>query len=270
MSKCGCKVNNVKIEQTQLKDLQKDIDLLVTNRNMQLDEVAYTNPKVQKALDNVKLAVNMLYDTKQYDTILYMIDKSKKKLPNLDIKPQTVGAYLFGCTFDNYGDVKDKGSSALCNGSITNKEMLKCNNFIFYHNGNTLKQLSYPNNKNKQLNVLLYVEKDFQGLTPFQLDTVKQATDGYKINSVMVYETVNNKHKLVNTYTDLNSLPTVSVGPTGVIMPVLPSLFASSTGASSRGLYISTSSLFWLAILIIVIILLIVGYGWWKNYGKKR
>lgn len=271
-SKCGCnKVNNVKVEPVKFTDLQNDINLLVANRMMVLDEVQYGDKKVQKALDNVKLAVNMLYDTPQYENISYMISKAKKKLSNLDIKPQTVGAYLFGCNLDNYGDVKSSQNSGLCaGGSVPNKVKLNSNHYIFYHNGDVLKLLSSPGSNAKKPDVLLYVEPQFKGLTQLQLETIKKEVGSNKINSVLVYHTVGSKHQLVETYSDLSKIPIVSGGPTGVLGELSgPGGHTGSTG-TSRGLYVSTSVFVWAVILIVVIIVLLAALGWWSSNRNNR
>lgn len=270
MSNCGCnKINNVKVQPMQIKELQNDIDLLVANRMMAIDEAAYSNAKVQQAMDHLKLAVNMLYDTKQYDDVMYMIMKAKKKIGNLELKPQTVGAYLFGCTMDNYGDVKDNSYSALCSGSVPTKPKMSCNNFIFYHNGDVLKQLATPSNKAKKSDVLMYVEPNFKGLTQFQHDQVAQAISGYTIGNILVYTTKNNKHTLINTLNSLSQVPIVSMtGPTGMIGTSIMMGSSGGTGGVSRGLYVSTSTLFWLVVLIVLIILIIAGLGWWKSNNR--
>lgn len=262
------KINNVRFEELDMKNLQGILDVLVANRNTSIDELDYKNKKVKECFDKFKMFSTTLYDTDQYNQLWKYVGSYKKKLSNLDLKPNTVGSYLFGCMLKDYGDVKDKSQSVLCVNSMKCKGEFNYKDFIFYIDKNgEVKELLVPNNKYKKIDVLIFTEKNFPGFTQANINHIVNSTNDYQVQKVCVFETENNKHILINCVDKINLLPVV-VGPTGAnLISGVPSSMTGSTG-STRGLYVSTSALFWLAIIIILIVFLIIGFGWWKSYGN--
>jgi len=256
------KINNIKIEEFDLKKLQHNLDILIANRNIQLNELDYKNKEVKRAFNRFKMCVDAVYDSKYFNQVWKLVDNSRKRLSNLTVEPNTIGAYLFGCMLNDYGDVKDKSQSVLCINSISNNRTYNYKNFIYYLNGNDeLTSLLTPNKKSKSVDVLIYVDENFN------IRKIDSDLKDFGIKSFFLYKTRRNKHVLINEFSSLNELPTT--GPSGCVI----NNGGVSTGAtgSTRGLdiSISTSTLFWLAVIIILIVLIVIGIGWWKSYKSK-
>jgi hypothetical protein len=253
MTKCNnkSKGNKHEIVDVPVSELEKSIDLLAKNPNVQIQSLNKNDP-LYKAFETVKLSVSLLYDTKQFVIIQDIL--SKYKSPS-QISPGTIGAFLFGCQQDNYGDLKERFCSILCIGSIppskTKYPMMCCSSQIWSHDNTKLVKVSDA--KNGTTKAIIYPDFPFLGFTQKELNELK--TSGIK--KVTLMDTTNNKHVITLDSVDVDKLPKKdSNGPVGINM-------GQGTG-SARDVIITSGSLIWIVLLIIAIIALIA-WLWIKS-----
>ena len=129
----------------ELGDLRNNIELLVSHDSVELDNLVHT-PNVQKAVESIKLAVALLYDTPNYHVITNMI--SQYPMPS-NMKPNTVASFLFGCSLSS-GSMNNKMCTPFCANGIPDKRHNNhqcCPYQVWYLNGNKLVPLKPTENK---------------------------------------------------------------------------------------------------------------------------
>jgi len=242
MTKCNNKKSGV--DNVQVTELEKAIDVLAKNPNVQINSLSKTDP-LYKSFETVKISVSLLYDTNHYSIIHDIL--STYKAPS-ELTPGTFGAFLFGCRQENYGDVKDKYCSVLCINSIPPLKckgpVTCCNSQVWTHDNVSLKKVS--DCKNGTTKAIVYTEFPFMGFTQKEIDELKAAG----IKKVTLMQTVNNKHVTIFDSLDIDKVPTKNaVGPSGMGNVV-------GTGRA-RDVLISGSSVFWIVILVLGILALL-------------
>lgn len=280
--------NNISFDDFDPKNLQQDIDTLVANRNTYLKDLD-KNAKLKNVYHSFRSSCDMLFPTDCYPQIWKMVDNSKRRIGKLDIQPETIGSYLFGCNLENYGDVKNKEDSPFCVNSVKKNNKFDFKNFIFVKSDEGLKLFSKPEDLDREgdrkkpsrrkVKVLVFfsVNND-KLLNADDVDKIRRTTEGYNVDKVLFYDL--STHKLVDKFSSIDKIPIIvfngeqrndqekkKIGTdnnnrkTRQITNNNNNNKTNQNKKSSRGITISTGALIWLVIIIVIIILVIGGIG---------
>lgn len=245
-------------------ELESSIEILASNHWQVIDDL-HPEHEVSKAYQIVRLAVTVLSGTEQYDFINSSI--SKQYRPS-EIVSGTVGAFLFGCFQETYGDVS-KACSPLCMTGIHPKgRRSSCEHQIWVQHTPTgvskfiqIKSDDYDIQDSGK--AIVFVTENFTEFTTEEIDAFRKS--GVVLAQVMT--TKNSKHHQIIRMTPLEKLPII-----GQSMPSLnndsnnDNTVPKESGNSSDSLYkmvTTTPKTVFLIVVVIIVVLLI--FAWVLN-----
>ena len=232
--------------QVDLADLEASLDLLNKNLETNPARIPKSDP-VYIAYENVKLFVSMFYGREEYPKILEIMNKYPK--PN-KIVPDTIGAFLFGCSQAEYGDISNKFCSPLCLQGILPNEQHAGASFCPYQvwvlNESTFEPISDNSSDHAYIFTSGPQRTDTHQFTPKQITLLRSLG----IKKAQVLRTQDARHITLVPLTEIDNLPVVladQVKPANILIKQ-----ANNTASvnSSR-------------LLAILIILILIGVAVW-------
>ena len=227
--------------QVDLADLDASLQLL----NKNLDTNPNRIPKsdlVYTAYENVKLFVSMFYGREEYPKIMEIMNTFAK--PN-KIVPDTIGAFLFGCSQTSYGDIPNKFCSPLCLHAVLPNEPTGSSGFCPYQVWTMDSTSLEPISQNSSDSAYIFVSGDAAPkFTPKQITLLRSLG----LKQAQVLRTQDSKHVTVIPLSELENLPIIT--PADSIKPAILQANNTSTVNSSR-------------LLAIIIILLLIALAVW-------
>ena len=242
-----------------LTDLDAAIEILAQNSDVLIDQIPKDDP-VYLAFEKAKLFVSLFYGRPEYPQILERIAKYGK--PKV-ITPGSAGAFLFGCSQDNYGDIDNKFCSPLCTQSIYpgGPDQLSCCPYQIW----TWSPESFTKiNESTSDQAYIYISdiEDTKNIKfPPELINVLNMNN---VKSVQVFATKDSKHILIVPSTPLSNLaqhngaplPCANCGPTGRVQPTKIAATSSSSNSTFTNILIA----------LIVIALIVLGIWLFIKY----
>jgi len=247
-------------------DLEKAIEVLSSNHWQILDKL-HPEHEVAKAYQMVKLAVTMLTDTEQYQIINLLISQQYRPT---DIIPGTVGAFLFGCSQETYGDI-NRVCSPLCVTGIYPKGEFapQCEHQVWIqHNQSGVIRFGRLRSSSDAHKAFIYVTDNFTGFTNDEIEHFNKSN----VVTAQVLTTKKSKHWTLIKMAPLNEMPIE-----GVMRPISGNLFGLDSeelqpfrSEGTETLYGSISS--GAVIIVITIIVLVLGLLAlaWVWFGSRR
>lgn len=214
-------------------DIKNNIKLLSNYSNVSISNI--TDKKVIHAYEFIKDLVPILHNYNKYD---YLNSYIREQYRPAIINPGTIGAFLFGCFQENYGDTNQE-CSPLCLNNIENNKIKKpqCDIPIYTQtNSNNKIRFSLINN-NKSKHAYVFVESDFIGFTFEEI----QLFERNKISTIEVFKTINSKHHRILKITKIQELP---------IMPINND--SSNPNSNNTNYYV------WIFLIIIIMVIIII------------
>lgn len=197
--------------QISLVDFDTSMKLLAKNHRVPLKDLS---PELKEAYQKVKYAVTAFHGGPSYAIVRQTIMKLVK--PST-IEPETLGAYIWGCVQDCYGDA-EKYCTPLCINSIPSEtdEKPSCQHHIITREINDDGGINIVclncNRNNEQLHTaILYSREDIDSLTGQELRFIKNL--GIAQLSIMIKDGYKYVQKLPMTPVDR----IVSAAPTSAI-----------------------------------------------------
>ncbi len=172
-----------------------------------------------------------------------------------NLKPETVGSFIWGCSQNYYGSV-DKNCSLLCTNGLFSDNVNSCKYKTFLYENNKLTEYknitdNITTTTNPKLNIkvlnpkqnkaYVYISDDFTGFNTSDIETLKN----YNISEVCLLNTDNNVHNNKNGFVKLENLPI------------------------TQNVKIKTESPSFLAYLVVILIFLIILYLIYIKMKKK-
>ncbi len=182
--------------------LEKSISFLSKYHDDEINKLE-NNSRLNKKFQIVRLTVLFLLKKGNYDKIKEII--SKQYRPSVII-PGTIGAFLFGCFQQIYGEI-GATCSPLCIGSIyANKDQQHlCKNQIWlqkYDGNNRFGKIKSTTNSGK---AYIFVNDDFNGFSIAEYKAFKKA----KIIKAKIMMTKNGKHYSYGNFKNIDNLPSL-------------------------------------------------------------
>ena len=256
-----------------LTDLDAAIEILAQNSDVLIDQIPKDDP-VYLAFEKAKLFVSLFYGRPEYPQILERIAKYGK--PNV-ITPGSAGAFLFGCSQDNYGDVDNKFCSPLCTQSIypgSTDQLSCCPYQIWLWNPEAFTKINDSNSDQAYI-YISDVDDTTNIKFPPELINVLNMNN---VKSVQVFVTKDSKHISLIPSTPLSNLAQYNNSPIatttavpcadcGTANRIQPIQRAANNGPVNSSGSSGSSGIF---MAIIIIILLIVGIWLFIKYLLPR
>jgi hypothetical protein len=189
-----------------IDDIDRSVEILSSNHQQSIKDLesGKADPEVGKAYQVVRLAVTMLIGTDDYHTLTSII--SSQYRPS-KIIPGTIGAFLFGCFQETYGDVT-KSCSPLCISGINPKgHHTPCEHQIWVQKSSSgsSKYLQIKSESTDSNRAIVYVSSAFIGFTKEEIKVFRK----FGVDLVQVMTTKDSKHHQIVRMTPLNRLPIV-------------------------------------------------------------
>lgn len=172
----------------------------------------------------------------------------KEKHRPTEIGVGTVGAYLWGCSQNYYGNV-NKNCSPLCFGSIPHEvntllseDSLNCEK-CQYSIWTYVKEKLNNDFNTSSSKAYIYVDEDWKGFKNSDIEILKKSGIFY----ASIFNTIYSQHKVLLPMTSVDNLP---------IFKEYPSTFTKR---------ISEDSFYWIFIIFVILILLIILYLFFKK-----
>ena len=184
----------------EITDLDAAIDLLAKNPDVILDQIPKDDP-IFLAFEKIKLFISIFFGRPEYPQILDRIGKQSR--PST-INPGSAGAFLFGCSQDNYGDIDNKFCSPLCAQSVLPKEATCCPYQIWIWSDQQFEKI----NESQSPHAYVFITHNLERpqFTTEMINLLKL----YNINSVHLLTTLNSKHLTLLPLTPIDQLPLTS------------------------------------------------------------
>ena len=207
--------------QVDLADLEASLDLLVKNLDTHPDQIAKSDP-VNTAYENVKLFISMFYGREEYPKIVEIL----KKYPRpASVTDGTIGAFLFGCLQDSYGDISNKFCSPLClQGVLPNDDSSFCPYQVWMLTDTTFEPLS----ENSSDRAYIFSSSANPKFTPQQISLLKSQN----VQMAQVLRTVDSKHTTIIPLSELDNLPVQVVAPQNQPVVIMQANNTSAVNAS--------------------------------------
>ena len=178
-----------------MEDIDDYIQLLANNNNIMINQL---KGDLKHAYLEIKKWVSELYNTPNYFLITDAINKQYR--PS-QLNPGSIGAFLWGCSNQYYGDVP-KSCSALCINSIPFNETKECQYQIWRHTGKLIKE-----NFVKNSIAYLYVDDNWKGITNDEYKIMKSNN----VNYVTIINTNSSKHYIKSKIKPLEDIPILKI-----------------------------------------------------------
>jgi hypothetical protein len=188
------------------KDITDAITCLVDNPHNKIKDLD-NDSKVLKSYQLIKFISTSLNKSELNDHLAKVISKEYRPT---NILPNTVGAFLFGCSQGHYGDIS-RYCSPLCINNLGFKNISEideshtssCDNQVWMQNDldNNVRfyPLIQPKNSNK---AYIFVDESFDGFTQKELLLLHQAD----VTKAKIITTKKSKHHIKLNWTNLNNL----------------------------------------------------------------
>ncbi len=176
-----------------LDEIQNYISILGNNHNILIKDIKFDNI-IHNAYINIKEWVDKLYNTNNYFLITETIDNQYR--PS-QLKPGSIGAFLWGCSGNYYGDVS-KSCSNLCLNGIPFNQMEVCQYQIWKYNNNILIK---ENNVQNDI-AYIYVNDDWKGIDEQNYILLKTNNVKY----ILIVTTNNSRHYVKNKIQELDQM----------------------------------------------------------------
>ena len=238
-----------------LADLEASLDLLAKNIDTIPDRVPKSDP-VYIAYENVKLFISMFYGRSEYPQIIELMNKYKK--PNT-LTPNTIGSFLFGCSQENYGDIKNPLCSPLClQGILPNDDSSFCPYQVWLLTDTTFEPITENSSDKAYIFYNQTSSTQIPKFTQQQINLLHQRN----VKLAQVLKTQNGIHTTVIPISELENLPVqpAQITNTGPANSTNPNIVIKqvTNGAAVNASRFITILIF--LILIIVAIWLIFKY----------
>ena len=172
------------------------IETLAENYDKKLDD-----PTIAEAFEIVEKYKNQSQNSQNSQTQNsqnQIFDILKEQFRPTSIKIGTVGAYLWGCSQNYYGEV-NKSCSAFCNDNYLRQETIQPCQYQIWTYETTL----YSTGHSFSSNAYIYINETWQGFT--EKDVEKLKNGGVKYASVI--STEDSKHQIIIPMTLVENLP---------------------------------------------------------------
>lgn len=239
-------VNTINIER-----VKEALDNLVAHENEKIKDLP-PESDLYKSYELVKLMASILYDTTHYQILLDLINTYPK--PSTLI-PGTIGAYLFGCFQNSYGDITNRTCSPICINAIPPGKKDGVLNYCPYQiwvqqessNGRSYVQIL---NASNQPFAYVYLNKpvkdgEFTGLSKEEINHLKE--NGVK--NIQVYAGTPTDPTSYRSVTDIISLNDVTEAPSDP-----PSSPPGVVVVPTRPIYFN----YWIILVVVLVIILII------------
>jgi hypothetical protein len=221
-----------------LTELKEAVSILAQNYKKQIND-----PSITKYIN--------IIDKYKKNRELFRVLETQFRPSQLEVG--TVGAYLWGCNQNYYGEV-NKACSALCVGNLkyeNNRNLSEsidynsvCQYQIWYLSGENFKCL----NKVSTIRAYIYVPIDWSGFYEGQIDTLKENGIAY----ATILTTSNSQHRMILPMTPLENLPIIKSWQS---LTEKSPCENSSSSINEQGSYF-----FWYILIIILILVSILFY----------
>ena len=178
--------SEIKIGNLSLKDLEHAISNLLSKPNLPLEYLGKSPLLLgdyqkllsfEKYLDKNNFPVE---DVENYEKTI------RNQYMPATMKQGTIGSYIYGCYYQDHGDLEQKCSPNCING-MKFKIVEKCEYQIWHLKRN---ELLWLNQKLRPpIKAYLYVEDDFKGLTKSHLKDM----ENQKVNSIVIFKRDNDR-----------------------------------------------------------------------------
>ena len=182
------------------KDKLTDYLNILANNHLVLVNELEKSDKLFEYYIWVKETVNKLYNTEKYSIVVDIINKLYR--PSI-LYPGTIGAFIWGCFSNYYGNVNQNCSSLCLNGipSHFNEEIKKCQYQIWrYFQGKLRRETETNNNR-----AYIYVDSNWNGFTKDEI-LLLQNND---VIFVTILTTENSKHYIKIPMSSLINIPII-------------------------------------------------------------
>lgn len=241
-SKRTSKRKNTGCVQLDLADLEASLNILNANLDTTIDQLQDKTSPVYVAYENVKLFISMFYGRDEYSKITEILNTYSKPKT---IKPNSIGAFLFGCLQSTYGDISNKYCSPLCLQSVFPDVTFVCCPYqVWILNETSFEQIS--DTMTDKAYIFSSLSKTLQ-FTPEQINLLKEKG----IHNVHVLETRDTLHKTLIPLTHIDNLPQVKLETP--LKPIIKQVNNVSSMNSTR-------------LLGVLLFLLIIGLLIWLIY----
>ena len=188
--------------QVDLADLETSLNLLNKNLDTNPLHIPKSDP-VYIAYENVKLFVSMFYGREEYPKILEIMNTFSKPAK---IVPDTIGAFLFGCSQTTYGDISNKFCSPLClQGILPNEAGQGSASFCPYQVW-VLNETGFePISDNSSDHAYIFVGNSNPQFTPKQITLLRSLG----VKQAQVLRTQDARHISVIPLSEIDNLPVV-------------------------------------------------------------
>nr|QBK91113.1 MAG: hypothetical protein LCPAC202_00870 [Pithovirus LCPAC202] len=209
------------------RDLEEMISFLANNHHFYPEKLSNDDPVLSK-LNMFKTTISYLRGKEDYDLLYEIINRQYR--PSI-IKDETIGAFLFGCMQQDYGDI-DRGCAISCLNSFNpDHQPLICSyqlwvqeninpedgdiRFKLFHDGINTSQ--YPENNFQSIGYVLpdrpsraiiYINLDFDGFRGNELQFFED--NGVIMAELMIKD--GSRYKRVHPLTLLEKLPQINKG----------------------------------------------------------
>jgi hypothetical protein len=204
-----------------LKKLEHYVKILTNNYSVNLSKLD-EHPEVQES----------------YEIVSEKVESHKEQITNLILKqyrplqilPETVGGFLFGCFQQTYGDIPPE-CSPLCSSGIQNGNVLvseKCQNQIHIQYLDNAADVRFVKlGRSTSNRGYIFVNRDFIGFTTHEITYMRN----HNLYKVEILTTIDSTHHTIIKMRDLNDLPIITKSSDGNLFV----LSSESGGNSERG-----------------------------------
>lgn len=229
--------------ETELSDLERTLRLLAENGSVSLSSLN-DHPHLNSAIESVRLAVSLLYDTNSYSLIRQMLDRLPQ--PSV-IAPDTINSFLFGC--DKVANRPNGFCSPYCIDSVlppkSSRPIMCCPHRIYLLNHHGLRRLNDVKSSTSQV----YTTFRVTGLTPEQIATLR--ADGVTSAEILL---LGSTTPSFTTIVPMKSLTDYQNNPSSSVTRQTP-----TTTSSSSNTWI------WLLLILLVVIIVVLAVIFWPR-----
>ncbi len=245
-----------KIGNLSLKDLEHAISNLLSKPDLPLEKLGKSPSLLanyQRLLSFEKYLDKNNFpreDLEKYEKII------KKQYMPATIKQGTIGSYIYGCYYQDHGDLEQK-CSPNCIRGMKYKNIEKCEYQIWHLKKN---ELIWLNKKPRPpIRAYLYVEDDFEGLTREHLKDM----ENQKVNSIVIFKRDNDRFYKISKRMRLKN-----IRPIDLEKNYLEGFDAYET--NDNEIDKKNGNEFFGIILLVLFIFLVISFFAWYYYKYRR